>query len=76
MYDTFKVECPQCGSDDIVVIEATHVYSENRLHFIAELSSDGFEVPVPPDIDGSTIDEVVRCRGCLKEFPLADLLLD
>ena len=76
MYDTFKVECPHCRCNDIIVTQATHTQTGGRLHFAANLHADGFEVPVTDDMDGSTEDEVVWCKGCTREFPLSELLID
>ena len=76
MYDTFKVECPHCHCTELLVVEATHTASGSRLNFAANLMPDGFAVPVTDDMDGSTEDEVVRCKGCAREFPLGDLLID
>jgi len=77
VYETFKVECPHCHSEDIVVIEASLCATGERLRFVSELHADGFEVPVPDSYkDASTEDEVARCGACKREFPLAELLVD
>jgi len=76
MYDTFKVECPHCRCTELLVVEAIHTASGSRLNFAANLHADGFAVPVTDDMDGSTEDEVVRCKGCTREFPLSELLID
>lgn len=76
MYESFKDTCPHCGSQDLVVVEATLVATGERLTMCSSLSVDGFSVPAPDDLkDCSTEDEIVLCRQCGKKFPLADVTL-
>lgn len=76
MYESFKTECPKCGSDNLVVSEATLCATGERIYMHSTLHADGFEVPADEDLkDCSTEDEVVLCKECGHTFPLADITL-
>lgn len=75
-YESFKCECPKCGSDDLTIVEATLCVTGERLDMRVPLSADGFEVPVASDEkECSTEDEIVRCGGCGYTFDLSDITL-